>query len=625
MWHNGSIAIYFATPKEIMSVKRASAEYRFKSVPLSFDTLLADVLPASIAQPLAAFGLMTAEDLYECAAAAGATWFRSVVGINAQCATALMAWLRDNGDEVGEVTERFFLPGMMPAPKENPETDSVDDIADIDESIALEDVDFSSLQTFGRRARPKSEFEEFEESWYEDPLSADSDQALAAPSQKPATSPAHSTAVKPTTPKKPVLKGDVVDAAAAAHASDMDDAMEDATARAIVPIDILDVPEVLDGTTGINRAPAVNCSLEANNDLEAIRAWLAARASNENTRGNYRKEAERFLLWCLVERRTALSSIKAGDASLYLRWLEQLGRMDEVTWARTWRVPQHYWIGPKNTPRLSPAWRPFNGPLMSTSRHNAIVVVRQLFNFLKKTGYLIFNPFDQVSPKVPLLKGEGAPQAFADRSLTDEQWQEIVSHIHLLPEGWPRERMKLILMMGKSLGMRASEMVEAKASWLVERRLGRGTRLAIEVVGKGAKVRRLPLNSEQIHIIEGALAARGFPSIEQTPPDEPLLINLGRGRNANASLTRAGLYGALAKFFDTVANDIAIERPMDAAKLRAASTHWLRHTFAVTALSKMSVNVVQHAMGHASVATTGRYLAPEEETLTEAMDQLKAL
>ena len=64
---------------------------------------------------------------------------------------------------------------------------------------------------------------------------------------------------------------------------------------------------------------------------------------------------------------------------------------------------------------------------------------------------------------------------------------------------------------------------------------------------------------------------------------------------------------------------------MDAAKLRAASTHWLRHTFAVTALSKISVNVVQHAMGHASVATTGRYLAPEDETLSQAMDQLKAL
>lgn len=105
--------------------------------------------------------------------------------------------------------------------------------------------------------------------------------------------------------------------------------------------------------------------------------------------------------------------MRAGDAALYLRWLEGLGRTDEKAWARQWRIPQSRWIGPKNMPRTSPAWRPFNGPLSATSRRNAVVVVRQLHNFLKNTGYLIFSPFDQVSPKVPLLKGEGAPQAFA--------------------------------------------------------------------------------------------------------------------------------------------------------------------------------------------------------------------
>ena len=90
-------------------------------------------------------------------------------------------------------------------------------------------------------------------------------------------------------------------------------------------------------------------------------------------------------------------------------------------------------------------------------------------------------------------------------------------------------------------------------------------------------------------------------------------------------MSRSGLYRVLEAFFETVANDIAAESPMDAAKLRASSTHWLRHTFAVTALGKMSVNVVQAAMGHASVATTGRYLSPEEEKMSEAMADMKAL
>ena len=90
-------------------------------------------------------------------------------------------------------------------------------------------------------------------------------------------------------------------------------------------------------------------------------------------------------------------------------------------------------------------------------------------------------------------------------------------------------------------------------------------------------------------------------------------------------MSRSGLYRVLEAFLNAVADHVAVESPMDAAKLRASSTHWLRHTFAVAALKEMSVNVVQAAMGHASVATTGRYLAPEEEEMSEAMSRMKAL
>ena len=393
----------------------------------------------------------------------------------------------------------------------------------------------------------------------------------------------------------------------------------------IRPLEELSPPAELSGALGINRAPAAACSLSAADDLSAIRTWLNARAGNANTFGNYRKEAERFLLWCLVEKRTALSDLRADDAAQYLRWLEDLGRLEDAAFARKWRAPARRWIGPKNAPRASGAWRPFNGPLSPASRRNAVVVVRQLFNFLRRTGYLIFNPFDQVSPKVPLLKGEGAPQAFADRSLTEAQWGEIVSRLALIAEGLPRERMRLILMMGKSLGMRASEMLDARAGWIVRRRIGANVRPAIEIVGKGSKVRRLPLTAEQTGIIDDALAARGIAGVGACDPETPLLVNLGRGRSPHGPMSRSGLYRVLEDFLGRVADAVAIEAPMDAAKLRAASTHWLRHTFAVTALERMSVNVVQAAMGHASVATTGRYLRPEEEEMSEAMSRMKAL
>ena len=392
-------------------------------VGLRYNTKLADVLPPDLAEPLRTFGIETAEDLYECAANAGASWFRPVTGIDASTATALMTWLHRNGRDVGEVTERFFLPGCAPSPESR--------------SVATQ-------------------------------------------------------------------------------ASD----------EGIVPMERLVVPEGLRGDRGLNRAPAMACSLDAEDDLSAIRVWLQARASNPNTQASYRKEAERYLLWCLLERRTALSSVRAGDAALFLRWLEGLGRTDEKAWTQQWRIPQSRWIGPKNMPRTSPAWRPFNGPLSATSRRNAVVVVRQLHNFLKNTGYLIFSPFDQVSPKVPLLKGEGAPQAFADRSLTDEQWAEIVSRIDDLPEGWPRERMKLILMMGKSLGMRASEMLDARTGWIVERRVGFKVRAA-----------DAPLPHQRVHQVHDRhrLPAADEPddvAFRDDPGKAPFRAHDGRAGNA---------------------------------------------------------------------------------------------
>lgn len=535
--------------------------------PLRPDDRLADRLSPEIALTLAAHEVETAEDLYECMAT-GATWFRAFTGIDAKRATELVRWMRDAGQAVGEVTERFFLPGKAS-----------------EASVAGNTQEAGGVTREGTARSPRN------------------GNVAAGASNRPRG------VAKIETEKRTNTRTASL-GLSAAHPG-------------IVPLERIVLPAGLDGSQGLNRAPAFGCSLEARNDLEAIRTWLDARAGNPNTHANYRKEAERFLLWCLYERETALSSIKAGDASKYLRWLEELGRRDERDFKERWKLPAAVWIGPKNATRDSSAWRPFNGPLGSASRRNALVVVRQLCNFLKKTGYLIFNPFDQVSPKVPLLKGEGAPQAFADRSLTDMQWREIADRIELLPEGLPRERMRLILMLGKSLGLRASEMLEARASWIVERRVGFSVRPAIEVLGKGSKVRRLPLNAEQRDIIESAFRARGLPGYAGCDPETPLLVNLGRGRNPHGPMSRSGLYRVLEAFFDRVADEIALERPGDAAKLRAASTHWLRHTFAVTALTKTSVNVVQAAMGHASVATTGRYLAPEEEEMSKALESIR--
>lgn len=392
--------------------------------------------------------------------------------------------------------------------------------------------------------------------------------------------------------------------------------------HATTPSPLKSLPESLSGKFGTNRGTG-STLLEADNDLEAVHSWLKARAANPNTRAQYEKEAERFLLWSTMERQKALSSVGTEDAALYYRWLEALGRTDETCWAQSWRLPQTAWIGQKNAPRLSSTWRPFNGPLSPASRKAATTAVRLLFTFLAKTGYLKSNPFDQVSSKIRLLPGEGAPKAFADRSLSARQWEEISEHLEAMPEGPAKARLRVILSFGKGLGMRASEMIGAKTGWITTRRIGDKDITVIEIVGKGDKIRRLPVPEQTEETINAYLATRGLPRHALCPVDTPILAGLGKRKKTG--LSRSGLYKTLCDFFENVALAVQVERPVDAEKLRAGSTHWLRHTFAVTALKTMDINLVQTALGHASIGTTSRYLAPEEAELAEAMKKIKPI
>ncbi|MCF0253415.1 MAG: tyrosine-type recombinase/integrase, partial [Duodenibacillus sp.] len=387
------------------------------------------------------------------------------------------------------------------------------------------------------------------------------------------------------------------------------------------------LPAHLDGSQGENRRRGAG-ALEAASDCEAVGRWLSARAANENTYAQYRREAERILLWCLLERGKPLSSITAADAVLWPRWLEELGRLEPKAWARKWTAPQHVWIGPRNAPRSSPEYRPYNGPSGASSRKASMTAVRLLFGFLMRTGYLLFNPFDQVSAKVRLLPGERAPQPFADRSLSDSQWSDVLAHLAGLPDTLATARIRVILSLAKGLGMRATEVISAQSDWFARRRIGDETMLVIEVIGKGDKIRTLPVPAETLEAIDAYFKLRGLPPLLDCPPGTPVLDNLGVGRRAQGmapGLSRSGMHTALKDFFEGAARIAEAASPADANKLRAGSAHWLRHTFAVQALEVAPVNVVQTAMGHASIKTTGLYLRPEDVEVAKALGRMKPL
>lgn len=68
----------------------------------------------------------------------------------------------------------------------------------------------------------------------------------------------------------------------------------------LVPLSRIALPRSMTGEDGINRCRAFG-QISAKNDLEAIQAYLIKHNEREfpKTHRSYRKELERYLLWCI--------------------------------------------------------------------------------------------------------------------------------------------------------------------------------------------------------------------------------------------------------------------------------------------------------------------------------------
>ncbi len=142
----------------------------------------------------------------------------------------------------------------------------------------------------------------------------------------------------------------------------------------LVPIERLAPPPDprLSGALGLFRAPIENLTIEAANDLDAVKAWMDS-CPTPATRRAYRSEGERLLLWAMLERGKALSSLEAADEQAYVAFLA---------------CPPEQWVGPRAAQRWSDSWRPFTGPLGPSSTRRARAAARSLLLWLSSQGYL---------------------------------------------------------------------------------------------------------------------------------------------------------------------------------------------------------------------------------------------
>lgn len=205
--------------------------------------------------------------------------------------------------------------------------------------------------------------------------------------------------------------------------------------------------------------------------------------------------------------------------------------------------------------------------LAPSSRTRTLAAVKSLLAFGQRTGYLPLN----VGAAVKLQQGK---DTLAERILSE-------ADVHAMLALEPGRRNQVLLRLLYIAGLRVSEI--AALSWRdLQPRTDGGQ---VTVFGKGSKTRVVLLPNAiwraLVRFRHGAsMDAPVFPSRRGGGHLHPSMVE----RIVAKAGQRAGVEGKV-------------------------SPHWLRHSHATHALERGApIHLVQATLGHASVATTGRYL-----------------
>jgi integrase/recombinase XerD len=378
--------------------------------------------------------------------------------------------------------------------------------------------------------------------------------------------------------------------------------VSDGTLVPLEPLEQLYLPPELDGGHGTNRALGALSQIAAQNDVDAIRAWLARFVDTKATFDTYRKESERLLLWSTTELRKPLASLTHEDLLIYRQFL-------------TDPQPAQRWVMTgRKVARAAPSWRPFAGSLSPSSQRQAFIILNTLFAWLVNAGYLAGNPLSLSRQRAR----KSTPRV--TRFLEDDLWQAVKASIDAMPRDTARAqehyaRVRWLISLLYLMGLRISEVVSNPVGGFFRRRDRYGQdRWWLAITGKGDKERLLPATTELMAELARYRRHYGFAALPYGGETTPLLLPIG---GTHRTLTRGAVHLIIKQVFDNAIDHLqstgeAHERA--AERLRQASAHWLRHTAGSHMMDgQVDLRYVRDNLGHESISTTSQYLHADDD------------
>ena len=328
--------------------------------------------------------------------------------------------------------------------------------------------------------------------------------------------------------------------------------------------------------------------IEANNDAEAISVFLREYRESPETLRSYAKEVERLLLWCIHIAKTNISSLRRTHLQEYQEFLKN-------------PQPAKIWCGPSvarstKDGDINTKWRPFAKALAPASFNKSLTILDSFFNYLVQSNYLTGNPLAVDRRR---KKRQVRTPNVIDRYLEKDEINATLKALSAI-HSFQATRARYIILLLFYTGLRIAESANHSMGDFKQRK----DRWFLRVIGKGNKLREIPIPD----VLLDALA-RFRQSVDLSPQPEfqektPLipmenLINPISTRRIDQILKWA---------FDLGAREFEHAEPNKASKLRAASAHWLRHSYVTYLLEAgASLKVVQENAGHADVGTTMHY------------------
>ncbi|MBS3952556.1 MAG: site-specific integrase [Methylomicrobium sp.] len=389
----------------------------------------------------------------------------------------------------------------------------------------------------------------------------------------------------------------------------------------VAPLERVSIPEALSGSQGSNRA-AEPCRIQAEHDLDAITSWLSLKDGNAKTLTAYKKELERLLLWAVLARGKAVSSLDTTDCKAYVHFLKTLDASNRqwvslepaIKSRGNWKP---FYYRPKNTGQSADSQGNPQPQLVLSPRSVAYAktVIASCMDWLVKQNYLKHNNFDSIQNT---KFAQTTPQTH-NRAFTHAQMQGVFSYAESLIQEGDAEfalnrRTLFILKFAFHTGLRIHELAAASLGDIECLEDEAGEHYFLKVVGKNTKERKTSLPQIFVEELKAYLRVRGLPThFDLLPHEAPLIPNL-RDRTGRRHLTPGGIHHILSGFFEQMYDHLTSEGDANqlrlANKLKKASTHWLRHSYGSYLANDRQVPLayIRDELGHANISTTSLYL-----------------